>query len=303
MRIQAEIPTSEWDLHARPEQLQDFVGETPVARAIRSRVARRVRERALTLLIHGETGTGRRLLARAFHAGIGSAGPFHIIDCSSSPGHSPAWRLLGMGGPAPGTDAGSPSAFFPGAPGGTVLVHEANLLSPHLQSVLIRVARDRLPRQREGAAHDPAVRLVITTRADPSIESVSGSMVPQLHAGLGIPPIVVPPLRERRDDISLLVAHFVQMLNAQLGLEVRSISTGAAVLLRQQPWPGNVRQLKTVIERALVLESGEVLLASHLPPEIRAFVAGGFGPLGSREFACGRGNSPVSPVLERTAGY
>jgi transcriptional regulator with PAS, ATPase and Fis domain len=139
-----------------------------------------------------------------------------------------------------------------------------------LQAKLLRVIEQRNFR-RVGGTADIAieVRIIAATNADLARAVAEGSLRKDLFYRLNVIPVVVPPLRDRREDIPPLVAHFVAQLNRELEAAVKSVSAGAMSLLCRYSWPGNARQLKNVLERIMVVETCDTILVDHLPPEIR----------------------------------
>jgi len=161
------------------------------------------------------------------------------------------------------------------ADGGTLFLDEIGEVSTRIQSKLLRFIEEKAFR-RVGGTRDLSVnaRLVAATNRDLEEEVESGDFRADLYYRLRVVPIVIPPLRERPEDIPDLAKHFVETFNAEFGKRVRRIAPETLDLLRRFPWPGNVRELRNVIERSVLLSNGDVLGPDMLPPEVRGDAAG-----------------------------
>jgi DNA-binding NtrC family response regulator len=259
------------ELPALEEWLSRCIGECPAIQAVKQQVRRICRSQATTVLIQGESGTGKDVLAKAIHYGSRRGEhPFMDINCTALPATLLESELFGYEKGA-FTDA---KARKPGllelAGAGTVLLDEIGDLELFLQAKLLRVIEERRFK-RVGGVED--VRLlagiVATTNVDLQQAVAAGRFRKDLFYRLNVIPLQVPPLRQRQGDIPLLVNHFLRYLSHELNCAPRSISWGALSLLCRYPWPGNVRELRNQLERILVLEATETILVDHLPPEIR----------------------------------
>jgi two-component system response regulator AtoC len=224
-----------------------------------------------TVLISGESGTGKELVARALHRRSSRRGAaFVAVNCGAIPENLLESELFGHKKGA-FTDANSDRrGLFEEADGGTLFLDEIGELPIALQVKLLRVLQDEMIR-RLGDSRDVKVdvRIIAATHRDLAAEVKAGRFREDLFYRLNVLPIVVPPLRARRDDIALLVDHFVARNNARLGTSIRGVDTEARRILVEYAWPGNVRELENTIERAMVLSEGDSLGAADLPDRIR----------------------------------
>ncbi len=206
------------------------------------------------LLIRGETGVGKELVARVIHAmGPRRRGPFTVVDCASLEPERVEGVLFGEGDGEPGK--------VHLARGGTLLLDQVDELSPRTQARLLRFLEE------ERVAQMPRVRVVATTTEDLEGLVEKGSFRRDLFYRMRVLEISIPPLRERKEDIPPLVEHFIKKYNARLGTRVERISSRALDCLVSHSWPGNVRELENVIEGALAFceEDERVITERHLP--------------------------------------
>jgi two-component system response regulator AtoC len=224
-----------------------------------------------TVLISGESGTGKELVARALHGRSSRrGGNFVAVNCGAIPENLLESELFGHKKGA-FTDANSDRrGLFEEADGGTLFLDEIGELPIALQVKLLRVLQDEMIR-RVGDSRDLKVdvRIIAATHRDLAAEVKAARFREDLFYRLNVLPISVPPLRTRREDIALLIDHFVARNNARLGTQIRGVDTEARRLLVEYGWPGNVRELENTIERAMVLSEGDLLVASDLPDRIR----------------------------------
>jgi two-component system response regulator AtoC len=224
-----------------------------------------------TVLISGESGTGKELVARALHGRSSRrAGNFVAVNCGAIPENLLESELFGHKKGA-FTDANSDRrGLFEEADGGTLFLDEIGELPTALQVKLLRVLQDEMIR-RVGDSRDLKVdvRIIAATHRDLAAEVKAARFREDLFYRLNVLPILVPPLRTRREDIALLIDHFVARNNARLGTQIRGVDTEARRLLVEYSWPGNVRELENTIERAMVLSEGDLLGAVDLPDRIR----------------------------------
>jgi two-component system response regulator HydG len=233
-----------------------------------------------TVLLLGESGTGKELLARALHDhSPRGKGPFVAINCAAIPESILEGELFGY---EKGAFTGATSARegrFEAATGGTLFLDEIGEISRHVQVKLLRVLQEG-EIERLGASGRPRridIRLIAATNAKLAEEVKAGRFREDLFYRLNVIPVHVPPLRDRRDDITLLVQHFVQVYGGKNGKQVLGCTQGALDKLADYPWPGNVRELENAIERAVVLTRSTVIDEDALPREIRDSAAAG-GP-------------------------
>ncbi|OHB80476.1 MAG: Fis family transcriptional regulator [Planctomycetes bacterium RBG_16_64_12] len=241
-----------------------------------------------TVLIRGESGTGKELIARAIHFNSPrKTMRFVAVDCGALHDSLLESELFGH---AKGAFTGAISAkkgLFEIADGGTLFLDEVGNTSLTLQAKLLRVLQQRVfTPLGDTEERKTDIRLIAATNKDLEAAVADGSFREELFYRLYIVPILVPPLRKRRDDIPALVRHFLKKFREETGCEVSEISPDALSLLVDYDWPGNVRQLENVIHRAVVLAPGQTILAEQLPSEIRsdcAQVSSGSVPKTSEE--------------------
>jgi transcriptional regulator of aroF, aroG, tyrA and aromatic amino acid transport len=220
-----------------------------------------------TVLIRGETGTGKELFARALHAASPRADNIFVpVNCAAIPDTLLESELFGYEeGTFTGAVKGGKQGLFELANGGTLFLDEIGETSSHLQAKLLRVLQDRKVR-RIGSSREIPVNVRILAATNRNLEDmiVSGSFREDLYYRLNVIPLFLPPLRERREDIPLLVDFFVRHFSARLHKQVKIISETALSKLCSYAWPGNIRELENVIERAINIITGPTLLAEHI---------------------------------------
>jgi two-component system response regulator AtoC len=227
-----------------------------------------------TVLITGETGTGKELAARAVHhASARSAQRFVALNCSAIPETLLEAELFGHVRGAFTGAVSNRQGKLESAHRGTLFLDEVGTMSPALQAKLLRVLQER-EFERIGDSHTIRIdtRIIAATHADLKQLVSDGGFREDLYYRLNVIPIHLPPLRERREDIPLLVQHFLQKLGRELSpprMDV-TFSQDAMRRLMAHPWPGNVRQLENVVERALALSPGRSQIdVADLPPDVR----------------------------------
>lgn len=249
-----------------------LIGENTGLRQVIGQV-RRVAETDATVLIHGESGTGKELIARAVHTeSRRSAGPFVALNCGAIPAGLVESELFGHEKGA-FTDAkdGRPGTFER-ADGGTLFLDEIGELPMDAQVKLLRVLEERKITRVGGKKALPVqVRVVAATNRDLEAEVKKGNFRLDLLYRLNVFTIVLPPLRERKEDIPLLVDHFIAKHNRALNLSVRSISRQAMELLCAYDWPGNVRDLENAVQSAMILSPDGIIQSSHLPLRVKGY--------------------------------
>ncbi len=248
----------------------EIIGASDALQGALSRLERAARASASTVLIHGETGAGKELLARYLHDKSARAGgPFVELNCSAIPEQLLESELYGHERGA-FTDAKRfRKGLFEVADRGTLFLDEIGEMAPQLQAKLLRVLETRTFRRVGGAADITVdVRVVAATHRDLTRLVAEGRFREDLYFRLNVVPVAVPPLRERTGDIGPLAEHFVARFCRELGRAPARIHPGALERLRAYRWPGNVRELRNVIERVVLLEAEDEIRAEHLPPEL-----------------------------------
>ena len=238
----------------------ELVGEAPLMKRLKELIAK-VAPTGATVLICGETGTGKELVARAIHRqSTRAAGPFIAVNCAALPEGLLESELFGHEkGAFTGADRARPG-MFEAAHGGTLFLDEAGEMAAALQAKLLRVLTDGLV-TRVGArsARKVDVRLLAATHRDLASRVRAGEFREDLYFRLAVVPLEVPPLRGRMEDLPTLVDHLLVRACRELAIPRRSIAKQALDQLRSYPFPGNVRELRNVIERACILTSGPTI--------------------------------------------
>jgi len=236
-------------------------------------LVKKTAETAANVLILGESGTGKELVARAIHENSSrNDGPFVIINCGGIPENLLESELFGyMKGSFTGAYADK-AGLFETAHSGTIFLDEIGELSPFLQVKLLRVVQEKIFR-RVGGARDISVDVRIISATNKNLEErvKNGDFREDLFYRLNVIPVEVPPLRERKEDIPLLVDHFLEKYSREYNKEIKKISPYAMGLLTEYPFPGNVRELENIIERSVALETTNIIL----PENLEVIAAGG----------------------------
>ena len=250
----------------RSSQSKDYgidgiIGDSPAMASVKGLIIRVASSRASTVLLTGETGTGKDLAAKAIHYSSDRATrPFVNITCSALPEQLLESELFGHERGA-FTDARQQKrGLFETADGGTVFLDEIGEMTPGLQAKLLRFLEEKTFK-RVGGLGDIRVdvRVVAATNRDLEREVKAGKFREDLFYRLQVMPIALPSVRERRGDVALLARYFIDQFNREFRKRVRGLSPAAAALLEQYKWPGNVRELRNAIERAMLLSDREYL--------------------------------------------
>jgi DNA-binding NtrC family response regulator len=219
-----------------------------------------------TILVLGESGTGKELLARAIHAESSRHGaPFVAVSCAALTETLLESELFGH---EKGSFTGAVSrrkGRFESAHGGTLFLDEIGDISPKLQLDLLRVLEERKFFRVGGS--DPVdvdVRIIAATNRDVNKAVADGQFREDLYYRLNVIPIVLPPLRDRREDIPLLIDHFLEHLSVETDRKIEGVSADAVALLMRHDWPGNVRELRNVLERGMVVAKGSLIQPDDL---------------------------------------
>jgi PAS domain S-box-containing protein len=247
------------DIIGRSRTMRDLFGLLPAVAASDS-----------TVVIHGASGTGKELFARAIHdLSPRQGGPFVAINCGALPDTLLESELFGHKAGA-FTDAKSDKpGRFAVAEGGTVFLDEIGDISPAMQVRLLRVLQERVYEPLGGVKPVTAdVRIVVATHRDLTKLVDEGSFREDLYYRINVIRLDLPSLRERREDIPLLVDHFIGRFNRLQGKDVVGVSDAVLAVLMKHDYPGNARELENIIERAFVLCRGGMIELAHLPPEL-----------------------------------
>jgi len=249
----------------------DFVGESGPMQAVFEQL-RRVAQSDSTVLIRGESGTGKELAAGAIHAASPRAQrPLIRVNCAALSAGLLESELFGHEkGAFTGADRRRVGRFEL-AEGGAILLDEISEMDLSLQGKLLRVLQEK-EYERVGSSETVKTdaRILATSNRDLEACIASGSFRQDLFYRLNVVPIVLPALRERKEDIPLLVRHFVQKHGGRVGRQAEAVAEGALDLLVRYDWPGNVRELENIIERAMVLGSGPVIGIEEIAPSLAA---------------------------------
>ncbi|HYL09458.1 MAG TPA: sigma 54-interacting transcriptional regulator [Candidatus Acidoferrales bacterium] len=244
----------------RASMFEEIVGASPALQAVLAWVAK-VGPTDSTVLITGETGTGKELIARAIHKRSKRSGrAFVSVNCAALAASLISSELFGH---EKGAFTGATHrrlGRFELADGGTIFLDEVGELPPETQVALLRVLQER-EFERVGGTQPVRVdvRIIAATNRDLKAATASGAFRQDLFYRLNVFPIDVPPLRERGDDILVLVEHLVQRYARIAGKNIRSIGKNTLELFESYDWPGNIRELQNVIERSVILTSGDIL--------------------------------------------
>ena len=256
-------------------KIDNIIGKSPAIHNVMGMI-RRVASLPSTVAIHGESGTGKELVARAIHQLSDRAGkPFVAINCGGIPENLLESELFGH---KKGSFTGAvedKEGLMVVADGGTLFLDEIGEMPMPLQVKLLRVLDNSRVMPVGGVSEVPVnVRIISATNRDLEKMVQQNLFRKDLYYRLNVIPIVVPPLRERVDDIPLLARHFVAGHARRMGLQELTITQEATDTLCAFTWAGNVRELENVLERAVALCNGSVVDVQDLPPEIANFVAG-----------------------------
>jgi len=265
--------------------LEGLVGKSPQMLKIYELIDT-VAQTDTTVLIYGESGTGKEMVANAIHLrSLRKGGPFIKVNCAALPETLLESELFGHEKGAFTGAIKQRKGRFEMADGGTLFLDEIGDISPVVQVRLLRVLQERqFERVGGNETLSVDVRLICATQRDLKEEIRKGSFREDLYYRLNVVPMHLPPLRERREDILLLSDHFMNKFSQKMGKEITGLSEEAKTILLKYTFPGNIRELENMLERAVALIKGKVIQAYDLPEEV-----------------CGQ-TSPVRDVCEKIRG-
>ena len=270
-RMKAEVLRLRSELEAT-WSFDGILGSSAPMQRLYGLMKRAVEGDGLSILVRGESGTGKELVARCLHFnGPRKAGPFIAVNCAAVPEPLFESELFGHERGAFTGAAARRIGYFERAEGGTILLDEIGDMQPAVQAKLLRVLQEREIQRVGGTDAIPVdVQVITATNQDLEEAIASGRFREDLYWRVAAFPIVIPPLRERREDVPELAEHFLKRHAERNRRTIRGLSTGALRRLLRYDWPGNVRELEGAIGRAVLMETGDVLQEGSLPPLVPA---------------------------------
>lgn len=247
----------------------ELVSHSPAMRPV-VEMAAAVADSPATVLIQGETGTGKELLAKAIHSMSSRANrPFVAVNCGALPDTLLESELFGYKkGAFTGADRDKPGRFAL-AEDGTLFLDEIGEISQALQVRLLRVLQEQVYEPLGSTRSEKSrVRIIVATNRDLAAMVKNGEFRQDLYYRINVIAIQIPPLRRRKEDIPLLIDHFIERFNRTQKKSIKGVTPAANSLLLAHDWPGNIRELENVIERAFVLCGSRLIGQEHLPPEL-----------------------------------
>src|SRR3972149_369837 len=254
----------------KTHSIGNIIGESKEIKGVLDMIQKIVQSDATTVLIEGESGTGKDLVGRAIHyTSRRSARPFMDINCTALPDTLVESELFGYEKGA-FTDAKAKKVgLFELADGGSVLLDEIGDMPLTTQTKLLKFIENKRFKRVGGASDiEVDVRIIAATNKNLKEEIKNGRFREDLYYRLRVIPIFIPPLRARKGDILILAKYFIDKFNQEFRKDVKGLSSKAEQAILSYHWPGNVRELKNVIERAIILESKDKILIEHLPIEV-----------------------------------
>lgn len=253
---------------------EDFLGASNARKALKEKIEKMAEAHVSSILIAGESGVGKEVIARNIHqmmhsAVSGSSVPFIAVNCSALPDTLLESELFGYE-KGSFTDAkGSKKGLFEVADGGTLLLDEIGEMKLNLQSKLLRVLEERAVR-RIGGQEEISVDVTVIATTNRNLKDAveKGDFRMDLYYRLNAFPLFLPPLRERIEDITILARHFLTAFSKEYNKTIEGFSAETERLMKFYKWPGNVRELKNVVRSMVVLQNTRVIMPEHLPVEI-----------------------------------
>jgi len=277
---------------SRKFSFRQIIGNSHAIREVLALSQKVAESEASSVLLQGESGTGKDLVAKAMHyCSYRADAPFVAINCAALPATLIESELFGYEKGAFTDAKNRKEGLFEQAEGGTLFLDEIGELELGLQAKLLRVLEEGIFR-RVGGLKDIRlnVRVVAASNRDLRRETEAGSFRPDLYYRLSVIQIDIPPLRTRGDDVLLLAEYFISVLNERLRRKIRGLEQGVADVFSRYRWPGNVRELRNVIERAMILEDKDLITLKYLPPNLTG-----------NDWVAGRGDTLSSVKVEGEA--
>ncbi len=277
MRLRQEVD------HERKARAGDaeIVGTSPAITAAIRVMHKVAASEATTVLLQGESGTGKDLFSKALHEHSARRdGPFIAVNCAALPDALLESELFGHERGAFTDAKAMKKGVFELADGGTLYLDEIGELKPALQAKLLRVL-ETMTFRRVGGLRDITVDTRVVAASNRNLEQgvQSGEFRSDLYYRLGVIQVHLPPLRERRDDLPLLVEHFVSRLAVKLRKRPMTVAPATLEAFSRYDWPGNIRELRNALERSIILEDGDAITPEYLPPQITAPTPGPTKPV------------------------
>ncbi len=282
------------DLRERLDGQSEILGDSAVMSDLRAQIDR-VAPTPARVLITGESGTGKELVARAVHRGSARADrPYLRMNCAAVPEELIESELFGVVKGAYTGAEESRQGKFGAADGGTLFLDEIGDMSPRAQTKLLRALEEgEIERVGSHETEKVDVRVLAATNKCLEDEVAAGRFREDLYYRLAVVPIALPALRERKEDVALLSVFFAERYCRENGLPRREFSTELMDRLQRFAWPGNIRELRNVVERLLIMGAGDILQPADLPPELME---------GGAKTKAVRGGDPFVDIGEALAG-
>ncbi len=294
---QAQAMKKRRDGDGAPPRRHDLIGESGVMQAIQKQI-KIVAPRNAWVLITGENGTGKEVVAMNIHAYSLRVGkPFIALNCAALPENLIESELFGHVKGAFTGATGTQRGKFELAHTGTLFLDEIGDMSLKTQAKILRVLQERqLERLGDDETIDVDVRVIAATNKDLIAEIKVGNFREDLYYRLNVVPFHLPPLRERNDDIPALIDHFLKIMAKELGEPRKEVDNEAMIVLKAHSWPGNIRELRNLVERLCIMVPGETVRAEDLPEVVR----GGERRGGDEDRSAGMG---ASTLREAKSGF
>jgi DNA-binding NtrC family response regulator len=269
-------------------RLGDLIGTSKTMQDV-MRILEQVSPSSASVLITGETGTGKEILARTIHQLSPRADrPFIAINCSAIPESLMESEIFGHERGAFTGAAERRIGCFEMADGGTLLLDEIGEMPAQTQTKLLRVLEDHKVRRLGSKVETPVdVRVLAATNKEPEQAVAKGELRQDLYFRLNVFHVHLPPLRERKDDIPLLVEYMLREINAKHGRHVRGVNPEVLEMFAGYSWPGNVRELRNILERAAIVSDRDLIGRAHLPADFGHAPAAAESDLASLRFPLG----------------